>query len=200
MRFTAAPSIVYRAFNTVCWVLSLILKQTLKMASLCLIGTSMSFTAAEESDQMRQVFDLFDAEGTDKASLDDFPLMLKALGLGTEIISYAEVLELQQLLDPGNSGIFDYETFKRVVIRATHVAESPEEQFRAFRLFDVDRKGYVGVKDLIRVANVECHGLLSESQCRFITERLSTGLHRGGITFEEWRQALSKSSLLKAVK
>ena len=167
----------------------------------------MSKLDAEEKELLKEVFNMFDLDESGSINTDDLPFILQAVGLGPDIISYGEVLAMQNSMDPQSTGQISFESFKRVTKYSLLHEGSDEEKWRAFRLFDVDSKGFVSRDDILRVANLECGGLLSEEQCQFIFDELTQepltaarsvsndsfggpNKMRRGIAFDVWKAAV----------
>ena len=151
----------------------------------------------EQDKKLYDVFSMFDFDDTDTVMADDLPFILKGLGLGPDVLSFNDVQAMQRAMDPSKSGEITFDTFKRVMKHSIQDTLSHEEQWKAFRLFDKEKKGFVSLPDLVDVAVGECNGLLTEEQCRFIINRLQGTNHKcNGLTFEDWKKALKASSRL----
>lgn len=149
-----------------------------------------SQTSFAPEDSVRDIFNLFDLDGSGKINTDDLPYLLKSIGMGPEVLSFADVTELQNTMDPLSSGKIAFAAFQRFVHEEMSAEHSSEELWRAFRLFDAEKKGFITQRDLIRVAHEECNGTLSVAQCRFVMKQLQSGAHRSGMTFSDFKAAL----------
>lgn len=111
--------------------------------------------------ELRQAFDLFDAEGTGRIPSAEVKVALRALGFEVR------KEELKQLLaDIGTTvaGTLDFNEFLRVLMYKIGEKESKEEVQRAFRLFDEQDKGYICFEDLKQLAKSLGHGYLTDDE------------------------------------
>jgi Ca2+-binding EF-hand superfamily protein len=166
-------------------------------------GAFFSTVIDEEDQKLMGVFTMFDFDDGGQIHASDLPYVLKGLGLGPDVLSYSDIQAMQKAMDPTDTGLIPYDVFKRVIKHSHAETMSHEEQWKAFRLFDPEKKGYVSEQDLISIAVEDCQGILTEEQCKFIAEHLTgiAGRHKShrvpGITFDDWKKAISKTSLLR---
>jgi Ca2+-binding EF-hand superfamily protein len=96
---------------------------------------------------------------------------------------------MQLLMDPTHSGYVRFEDFQRIVLRGAPELCASDSLWAAFRMFDVQNRGFVSTEDVIAVACVELHAL-TEQECRFVMQKLTSGIGRRGMTFEDFKRAL----------
>lgn len=155
----------------------------------------MSQGSFAPEDPILQVFSLFDLDSSGQISTEDLPYVLKSIGMGPDMLSFAEVTELQLTMDPQGTGKISYAAFSRFVLEEMSATNSNEELWRAFRLFDQEKRGFITERDLVRVAHEECGGVLTPQQCKFIMRQLQSGAHRSGMTFSDFKVAMASTHL-----
>jgi len=105
-----------------------------------------------DDDAMRQVFDLFDADGSGQIDLGELGDAMEALGIHAS----AEVVEhTMRNVDSSQDGLIDYAEFCQVLsphMAADKPADATGEQLEAiqeaFEVFDLDRSGIINAADL----------------------------------------------------
>merc|ERR1712086_73002 len=105
-----------------------------------------------DDDAMRQVFDLFDADGSGQIDLRELGDAMEALGIHAS----AEVVErTMRNVDSSQNGLIDYAEFCQVLsphMADDKAAEATTEQLEAiqeaFEVFDLDRSGIINAADL----------------------------------------------------
>ncbi|KAF2455110.1 myosin regulatory light chain cdc4 [Lineolata rhizophorae] len=100
-------------------------------------------SSSQSSADYREAFSLYDKRGNGRVALKDLGELLRACGQNPTL---QEIRDLEQ-----NVGAdFDFETFSRVLNRPGGFREPmpPDEYAKAFRVFDKDGSGFVGVGQL----------------------------------------------------
>lgn len=170
-------------------------------ASFSAMAGSASFSGVTKSMILREgmnqrdkmaydIFSLFDQQ-TGAITHDELPLVLRSLGLSGEHLSYAEVESMRAAMDRDRTGRIFFDEFLQVVTPCLLVPGSFEEQWMMFRTFDRSKKGVVDLDDLLQVANVECNGMLSESQCAWVMSTLRQDSRKQGLAFDDWKKAVT---------
>eukprot|EP00756_Hemistasia_phaeocysticola_P066763 Hpha_TRINITY_DN9481_c0_g1::TRINITY_DN9481_c0_g1_i1::g.139105::m.139105/K16465/CETN1; centrin-1 len=143
-------------------------------------------------EQLREAFQLFDANGS--GTIDRTELFYALKGLGYQIDD-AEADEMITAADDDHSGEIDFEEFKRLVSERETEGSGPREVMRAFHAFDVRGVGVVTTDDLRTVASSLGY---STDQ---VTEDDIAEIHKycaendnGRLTAYAWRQTMAKVS------
>eukprot|EP01065_Artemidia_motanka_P029905 TRINITY_DN3596_c5_g1_i1.p1 TRINITY_DN3596_c5_g1~~TRINITY_DN3596_c5_g1_i1.p1 ORF type:complete len:208 (+),score=77.36 TRINITY_DN3596_c5_g1_i1:88-624(+) len=145
-------------------------------------------------EQIKEAFNLFDADGSGAIDAEEMKLVLG--GLGFQISDEAHVRELIRKIDTDQSGVIEFAEFEKVVEQNMARAGSDEEIWRAWTLFTQDphhKKGRITFADLRRVAHLEdpttpddhIHRVL-----RAVADPDDGGYPDQGIVFAEWQKAL----------
>jgi centrin-1 len=95
--------------------------------------------------ELRQAFDHFDSEGTGRIKATEIKVALRALGFEPrkEVI---RGLLAEVGCDP--AGHIDFNEFCTILLLKMAERESKEEVLNAYKLFDLDDKGYITFEDL----------------------------------------------------
>ena len=141
---------------------------------------------------LKEIFELFDFSRRNRVAVSDVPYMLECAGYTDRVLSVEDVHNMQLLMDPEHSGYVSFEQFERIVSRGAPEVGTSESLWTAFRMFDIQNRGVISLEDLIAVACIESHAL-TEHECRYVMQKLSSGTSRRGMTFDDFRRALQKS-------
>ena len=101
-------------------------------------------------EQIRGVFDLFDADGSGFVDAEELGLILQALGFGS--LPKEEIDAIVQDISADGSTHIEYPEFKKMCKSRMAQRDGPEEVAKAFNAFDAEGKGTITVEDLLRVA------------------------------------------------
>lgn len=128
--------------------------------------------------ELREAFDLFDAQGTGRIPATDVKVALRALGFEVK------KEELRQLLSEVGCNVhstIDFNEFMSVLLLKAGERETKSEVLRAFRQLDVADKGFVAMEDIQQVAEL-LEQDLTEDELRemmdFAHPRSSTGVQQ----------------------
>ena len=143
--------------------------------------THRSTTQAEQ-EEIRHSFRLLDSEGKGRVSVQD---VRDALQDGSE---RAAVLlqELAPLDDEDTLTLTEFTSF----VTKRHDDGDADDMTRMFRLFDKDKKGYIELKDLKRIA-AELGENMTDAELREMVDRGSNQTH-GKVTLEEFTTIMNK--------
>ena len=112
----------------------------------------------EQTQEIKEAFDLFDSEGTGTIDVNDLKVALRALGFEP---SKKEIKTLTDNIGDGNSmkddendktKAIDFSDFLEILTTKMSEKDSPEELKKAFILFS-DGGNQISIGDLKRVAN-----------------------------------------------
>eukprot|EP01062_Namystynia_karyoxenos_P001889 TRINITY_DN10656_c0_g1_i1.p2 TRINITY_DN10656_c0_g1~~TRINITY_DN10656_c0_g1_i1.p2 ORF type:complete len:332 (+),score=150.98 TRINITY_DN10656_c0_g1_i1:81-998(+) len=158
--------------------------------------------------QLREAFDLFDANRSN--SIDAQELLYALQGLGHEHVTEEDVADFMRQIDRDHNGQISFEEFKQLVQEQEKSAGGPQEVLKAFQVFDLSGAGEISKQDLRGVA----------TSIGFSTDQVTADdineIHKycaemdpsGRFTFYAWRQIMAdmharqvvRSSESKAVK
>ncbi|KAI6702651.1 hypothetical protein NL676_011787 [Syzygium grande] len=148
-------------------------------------STPSSFPASEVSTQLRQVFDLIDANGDGKISPSELGRVLSRLGhIGAPWAADKEARRMVEEMDRDGDGHVDLDEFLVAVL------SGDDDLMDAFLMFDADKDGLISAKELQRVLV----GLGREEDCSIEDcRRMIGGVDRDGdgfVNFEEFRSMM----------
>lgn len=153
-------------------------------------------------ENIRSVFDLFDADGSGFVDAEEMGLAMKALGFGELPKEEVDAL-ITETLPEGTTHI-EFPEFKRIVVGRMAARDSPEEIGKAFQMFDREGKGKLTVEDFIAVAkdlgeitdeaSERMHrelytDLIAEANSAFVVEDAA----EGGIVVSQWRKMMREA-------
>uniref|UniRef100_A0A4W3HGM2 Centrin 1 n=1 Tax=Callorhinchus milii TaxID=7868 RepID=A0A4W3HGM2_CALMI len=120
----------------------------------------------EQKQEIREAFDLFDADGTGNIDVKELKVAMRALG---------------------------FEPKKEEIKKMIAEKDSKEEILKAFRLFDDDETGKISFKNLKRVAKELGENLTDEELQEMIDEADRDG--DGEVNEQEFLRIMKKTSL-----
>lgn len=120
----------------------------------------------EQKNLLKEAFDLFDMEKTNKIDFHELKLTFKAFGFK---LSEEEKEELMGRLEQGENYKVDYNTFMDEMRKKFAERNPREEASLAFDLFDEDKKGKINLKNLKKAVN-EINETLSDQDLKAILD------------------------------
>ncbi|XP_076177695.1 uncharacterized protein LOC143151990 isoform X2 [Ptiloglossa arizonensis] len=145
---------------------------------------------AEQKDDIKEAFDLFDPDGTGKIATKELKVAIRALGFEPK---KEEMKKLIADTDPNGLGTLSFEEFLNLMSVKMLEKDTKEEILKAFRLFDDDNTGKITFKNLKRVARELGENLTDEELQEMIDEADKDG--DGEISQEEFLRIMKKTSL-----
>jgi len=103
----------------------------------------------DQKQELREAFDLFDADKTGTIDLHELKVLMRALGFD---VKKTDVIKMVHEVDPSNVGAVDYEQFLEIMSERYAERDPEEEIKKAFTLFDDDHTGRITLKNMKRVA------------------------------------------------
>ncbi|CAL5996293.1 Centrin [Hexamita inflata] len=144
----------------------------------------------EQKHEIREAFDLFDADGSGKIDAKELKVAMRALGFEPK---REELKRLIAEVDGSGSGQIDLNDFFKIMTAKMSERDSREEILKAFRLFDDDNTGKITFKNLKRVAKELGENLTDEEIQEMIDEADRDG--DGEINEEEFLRIMRRTSL-----
>merc|ERR1712141_800084 len=103
----------------------------------------------EQKQEIREAFDLFDADGSCTIDAKELKVAMRALGFEPK---KEEIKKMIAEIDKEGTGQKYFNDFLRIMTEKMSEKDSKEEILKAFRLFDDDETGKISFKNLKRVA------------------------------------------------
>ncbi|KAK1272585.1 putative calcium-binding protein CML25 [Acorus gramineus] len=164
-----------------------------RIPSTVLKAFSQPFSAMELSNQLRQVFNLIDANGDGLISSSELKEVLHCLGHEKSKAS-KEAEGMVRGVDCNGDGFIDLDEFMEVV-EGGGEGDGDQELRDAFKVFDVDGNGFISAAELRRVMVGLGHDMCSLREC----SRMIRGVDRDGdgrVDFEEFRSMMSANRVV----
>mgnify|MGYP003386906750 CR=1 FL=1 len=130
--------------------------------------------------QLKEAFGLFDSDNKGILPASDVELLLT--GIGFSDVSQQEISAMIKAMDGEVQGTIEYDEFEKVVLRKRAEPGSPEEIWRAFKVFDQDGKGRIETKHL--VADEDTKAFEQAVERSFGTMASKDGR---GVPYDSWR-------------
>eukprot|EP01059_Diplonema_ambulator_P025500 TRINITY_DN42565_c0_g1_i1.p1 TRINITY_DN42565_c0_g1~~TRINITY_DN42565_c0_g1_i1.p1 ORF type:complete len:151 (+),score=51.87 TRINITY_DN42565_c0_g1_i1:68-520(+) len=137
-------------------------------------------------EDLKQVFDLFDTDGTGKLDEEELTFALKSLGYSK--VTKADIDEMMGSRDPR---LIDFDSFSDMVKGKMVEAGSPQEVKAAFKLFDPEGNGRISLLDLQKVSEVVEGQAAPEAFLREVIKAADED-EDGCLDFREFENAVTK--------
>ncbi|XP_052796115.1 uncharacterized protein LOC128228692 [Mya arenaria] len=144
----------------------------------------------EQKQEIREAFDLFDADGSGTIDAKELKVAMRALGFEPK---REEIKKMISEIDKEGTGTIDFNDFLSIMTTKMSEKDAREEILKAFRLFDDDETGKISAKNLRRVAKELGENLTDEELQEMIDEADRDG--DGEINQEEFLRIMKKTSL-----
>ncbi|TPX68113.1 hypothetical protein SpCBS45565_g03346 [Spizellomyces sp. 'palustris'] len=143
-----------------------------------------------QKQEIREVFNLFDTDGSGTIDVKELKILMRALGFHP---APGEVEKLVAPFDVDGSPTLNLEEFLQLMAIKLAEKDSRENMLEAFRIFDIDTRGRVGLRELKRVAKDLGEDLTDEELQMMLAECDNDG--DGEIGPDDWIRVMAKSSV-----
>jgi centrin-3 len=144
----------------------------------------------DQKQELKEAFDLFDADKTGTIDLHELKVLMRALGFD---VKKPEVVKLVHDVDPNNAGNVDYEHFMEIMSEKYGERDPEEEINKAFTLFDDDHSGKISLRNMRRVAR-ELGENLSEEELQAMIDEFDRD-QDGEISRDEFMYIMKQSTM-----
>ncbi|XP_004702949.1 centrin-1 [Echinops telfairi] len=144
----------------------------------------------DQKQEVREAFDLFDADGSGTIDVKELKVAMRALGFEPR---KEEIKKMISEVDKEGTGKISFNDFLAVMTQKMAEKDTKEEILKAFRLFDDDETGKISFKNLKRVANELGETLTDEELQEMIDEADRDG--DGEVNEEEFLRIMKKTNL-----
>ena len=149
---------------------------------------ALTGTCPGAPQELREVFDLFDTDGSGGIDATELKAAMKALGFTDT--TKAHVQEMMSGVDKDANGHIDFDEFLGMMTSKMSSREPGADMLKAFKLMDIDEKGVLGVKDLKRVA-LQLGESVTDEDVKTMIE-LATGSPDGEVTLEQFIETITR--------
>ena len=121
----------------------------------------------EQKQEIKEAFDLFDTEKQGTVDYHELKVALRALGFD---VKKNDILAIMKEYDKQEKGRLEYADFVEIFAKKISERDPTAEIVKAFKLFDEDKRGKIGLKNLRRVAKELGENLTDEELQAMIDE------------------------------
>ncbi|XP_076991969.1 centrin-1 [Tamandua tetradactyla] len=144
----------------------------------------------DQKQEVREAFDLFDADGSGNIDVKELKVAMRALGFEPR---KEEMKKMMCEVDKEGTGKISFNDFLAVMTQKMAEKDTKEEILKAFRLFDDDETGKISFKNLKRVASELGENLTDEELQEMIDEADRDG--DGEVNEDEFLRIMKKTNL-----
>merc|ERR1711935_1263538 len=145
--------------------------------------------SADEVEEMKEAFDLFDNDGSGAISVNELTGAMKSLGFD---VKHAVVYNMVGDLDADGSGEIEFGEFLEVMTAKLSDKNTKEEIDRVFKLFDKDGNGTLEADDLGRVCK-ELGEDMTEEDIREVITRMDVD-GDGAVGLDDFYAVITKKT------
>jgi centrin-1 len=143
----------------------------------------------EEVLEIKEAFDLFDTDGG--GSIDPKELKAAMTSLGFESKN-ATIYQMIADLDADGTGQIEFDEFLHLMTARISEKDSREDIGKVFKLFDDEKTGYIGIKNLRRIAK-ELGETMDDNELQEMIDRADTD-NDGLVSEEEFYNIMTKKT------
>lgn len=99
----------------------------------------------EQLEELKEAFSMYDLDGDGVITTRELGSVMRTVGLNP---TEAEILNFIKEADTDNSGSINFEEFSVMMVDKMRNIDSEEDIIEAFKVFDMDNKGYITVHEL----------------------------------------------------
>ncbi|XP_048219517.1 centrin-1 [Perognathus longimembris pacificus] len=144
----------------------------------------------DQKQEVREAFDLFDADGSGTIDVKELKVAMRALGFEPR---KEEMKKMISEVDKEGTGKISFNDFLAMMTQKMAEKDTKEEILKAFRLFDDDETGKISFKNLKRVATELGENLTDEELQEMIDEADRDG--DGEVNEDEFLKVMKKTNL-----
>ena len=149
----------------------------------------------KQKKDIKEAFDLFDADGSGVIDIKELKVALRALGFEPkkdEIKKLISDLNTEQK-DKENNNTIDYTEFLQIMTAKMNEKESEEEIKRAFQLFAFDDKKLITFENLKKIA-IELGETMTDDELRLMISEANGNDKNFCVTEEQFAQVLTRAT------
>lgn len=99
----------------------------------------------EQLEELKEAFAIYDLDGDGVITTRELGSVMQALGLNP---TEAEILNFIKEVDSDNSGSINFDEFSVMMVDKMRNIDNEEDIVEAFKVFDMDNKGYITTVEL----------------------------------------------------
>ena len=141
----------------------------------------------EQMEEIKEAFDLFDVDHSGSIDYKELKAAMKALGVK---VDKDELRKMITDVDEDGSGSVELPEFITMMTAKMSDSDSREEIEKVFKMFDVDNKGKIDIKDFKRICK-ELGENMTEDQMASMFEHADGG-SKGFVSFDDFFKLMKK--------
>ena len=141
----------------------------------------------DEIDEIKEAFDLFDSDGSGTVEPAELKSAMQSLGFEAK---NATLFHMISELDKDGSGAIDFDEFLDMMTSQMSDNDSKDDIRKIFILFDVDKTGFINIKNLKKIARDLGETLNDDDLLDLIKKGDSDG--DGQVSFEDFYNIMTK--------
>ncbi|XP_059535000.1 centrin-2 [Myotis daubentonii] len=145
---------------------------------------------AQQIQELRQAFDLFDTDSTGTIDVRELKVVLRAMGFEPK---KEEIMKMINQVDPEGTGKMNFNDFLTLMTQKMCDKDSKEEVLKAFKLFDDDETGTISFENLKRVSKELGEDITDEELQEMIEKADRDG--DGKVDEEDFLRMMKRTSL-----
>lgn len=144
--------------------------------------------STEDVKQIKEAFDLFDADKSGTVDTKELKEALNNIGLTTESTTLANIMES---LDADRSGTVDFDEFFDLLAQKANIGESEADLQKVFELFTGGKSDYIDLDTLKQISKELSDLNMTENEMREMIKRADSN-NDGKVTSKDFFNIMTK--------
>merc|ERR1712087_368778 len=145
--------------------------------------------APEQIEELKEAFNLFDADSSGAIDYKELRAAIKALGIE---VKKEELKKMITDVDADGSGTIEYPEFETMMTAKMGANDTREELTKVYKMFDDDNTGKISFQNLRRVAK-ELGENLTDEELQSMLDHADRG-GNGGVTMDDFYRIMKKKT------
>ena len=146
--------------------------------------------STDEVEEIKEAFDIFDAEGSGAIPISELLNAMKSLGFDTK---NPAIYRMVNDMDTDGSGQIDFDEFLDMMTARISDKNTKADLDRVFKLFDEQRQGFISIENLAKIAK-DLGEDISTEELKEIVQRADLN-GNGKLDFDDFYAVMTKKSL-----
>ena len=144
----------------------------------------------DQIEEIKEAFNLFDADGSGSIDYRELKAAMKALGIK---VNKEELKKMVTDVDADGSGSVEFDEFLAMMTTKMHPDDTKEDYAKVFKMFDDDGTGKISFQNLKRVAK-ELGENMTDEEVQSMLDHAIGSPGSGGVTLDDFYRLMKKGS------
>jgi centrin-1 len=146
----------------------------------------------QQKSQIKEAFDLFDSDGSEKIASSELKVALRAIGYEPSAEQLAAMIKQT---DRDGSGSIDFSEFLHLMQSKMSERDNKQAIQQAFQLFDHDSTGKIDLDKLRRIADSVGEGSMTDAELLEMITHITKDNNNTEVDYEQFQKIMKKAGL-----